>query len=588
MKIAVHVEQLDDRGCGTVTYDYSVALRDILGWEPIIMASRPKTQVPTSKYSEFKTVLYEHESEIPSIVDKEKIDLFWMLKGGWKREGVTPSNCRTGIHCIFNMSEPHGDVYAGVSEWLARCFGHTKWVPHIINPPKTTETLRDELGIPKDAFVIGRLGGLHQFNVPDARSAVNEALEKRNDLWAVFLNTEKFTDHPRAKFLPFNPSNLYKSKFINTTDAMVHGRSDGETFGLAVGEFSFFNKPVFTYDAPYPYYGRAHIDLLGEKALLYKNHDELLSYLLQIDKNYINGVDWDCYSQRFSPRNVMRKFKDVFFDDRTDVVEAKHGKFIVLSNDSLGASLIEKNDFEPHFNNVAKNVLGKGDVCIDCGSNLGYHTVTMAKLVGPSGGVISIEPQRSIFQQLSGNVFLNKLRNVITLNLALGDTNGEVTLDPIDIDAPNAINTGYGKVGFGGEKIGMTRLDDIITSDVKFVKVDVQGCEMKLLLGAEKMIKESRPIFFIEVENQWLKCFGENSETLLNKLLSLDYVLVRINTEYPCDHVAIPKEQRNMLDHIMKDVGFPIDIIEGKSIKLNFDRTDWQKDINYGTYTITT
>lgn len=312
MKIAIHVEQIDDRGCGTVTYDYYMGIRDCLGYDPIIMSSRPKSTCPMDKFFGMKYHLYENESDIPTIVEREKIDLFYMIKAGGKNEGTTPSNCKTAIHCIFSMTEPHGNVYAGVSEWLAKRFNQPLWVPHIINLPKIDETLHKELGIPKNDFVIGRLGGYHQFDVPAARIAVLNALQKRSDFWAIFLNTAPFVDHPRVRFLPFSPSLEYKSKFINTCDAMVHGRSDGETFGLAVGEFSSFNKPVFTYDADYWWYMRAHLDMLGEKALTYKNEHELTSYLLEINKNYVKDVDWDCYSVKFSPNNVMKQFNEIF------------------------------------------------------------------------------------------------------------------------------------------------------------------------------------------------------------------------------------------------------------------------------------
>lgn len=312
MKIAVHVEQLDHRGCGTVPYDYSMGLREILGHDPIIISSRKKSTCPIEKFSEFKCLLYEDSLEIPSIVDKEKIDIFYMAKAGGRNEGTTPSNCKTAIHCIFSMTEPHGNVYAGVSEWLAKRHQSKLWVPHIINLPKTSESLHQELGIPIDSFVIGRVGGYDQFDISFTHSALLEGLNRRKEMWAIFLNTKPFTDHPKVKFISFNPSNVYKSKFINTCDVMLHARTDGETFGLSVGEFSSMNKPVFTYDAPYWWYMRAHIDMLGEKAILYKNYDELLSYLLQIDKDYIKDVDWDCYSQKFSPANVMKKFDEVF------------------------------------------------------------------------------------------------------------------------------------------------------------------------------------------------------------------------------------------------------------------------------------
>jgi hypothetical protein len=312
MKIAIHVEQIDDRGCGTVTYDYYMGIRDCLGHDPLIMSSRPKSTCPMEKFDGLNYHLYEKENDIPNIVEREKIDLFYMIKAGGKDEGTTPSNCKTAIHCIFSMTEPHGNVYAGVSEWLAKRFNQSAWVPHIINLPKTDESLRDELGIPKSAFVLGRLGGYNQFDLAIAHKALINSIDKRTDLWAIFLNTKPFVSHPRIKFLPFNPNLAYKSKFINTCDAMIHARSDGETFGLSVGEFSSLNKPVFTYDADYWWYMRAHLDMLGEKALKYKNEEELTSYLLQIDKEYVKDIDWDCYSSKFSPTNVMKQFNEIF------------------------------------------------------------------------------------------------------------------------------------------------------------------------------------------------------------------------------------------------------------------------------------
>lgn len=311
MKIGIHVNQLDHRGHGTVTYDYSLALRNILGHEPVIISSKERSTHPMKKFGQFECVLYETVSDLPKIVEQEKLDLLYMVKAG-EDDNLTPSNCKTGIHCVFNMNHPHGNVYAGVSEWLAKVSNRDLWVPHIIDLPKTSETLHSEFSIPKNAFVVGRLGGYEQFDVIPAQNGLKFALEKRNDLWAIFLNTKPFIDHPRVKFIPFQPELEYKSKFINTCDAMLHGRSDGETFGLAVGEFSSFNKPVFTYDAPYWWYMRAHIDILGEKAILYKSSEELESYLLQIDKEYVKDVQWDCYSEKFSPYNVIKKFEEVF------------------------------------------------------------------------------------------------------------------------------------------------------------------------------------------------------------------------------------------------------------------------------------
>lgn len=311
MKIGLHSDSLDQRGLSVVMYDYAAAIKAHLGHDIHIISSKPKSTHPMDRFAQFGYTLYNEPTELESIVDKEKIDVLYIVKAG-NKDNICPTNVKTAIHCVFEMREQHGDVYAGVSEWLAiQHFKMPLWVPHIIDMPPITGTLHDELGIPKDGFVIGRHGGKDQFDIPFVHSAVKRSLEQRSDLWYVFLSTKPFIDHPRVKFLPF-ASTERKSQFINTCDAMLHGRSDGETFGLAVGEFSALNKPIITYDAPYWWYMRSHLHILGEKALTYKDEEFLLAYLLQIDKAYVSDVEWDCHSVRFSPKNVIERFNDIF------------------------------------------------------------------------------------------------------------------------------------------------------------------------------------------------------------------------------------------------------------------------------------
>jgi hypothetical protein len=311
MNVGLNVVQFDQRGSSTAMLDYALALKKHCGIDPILFGSKPRTTVSMDNFSGFRYHLYESPNELPHLVDREKLDFLYLLRAG-ANDDVTPTNCKTGVHCVFSMAQPHGSVYAGVSEWLAKHFQKELWVPHIIDLKRTDETLREVLRIPQTDFVVGRLGGYNQFDIPFVRNAVCRVLEERKDFWAIFLNTEPFVVHPRAKFIPFQLDLSYKSRFINTCDAMIHARSDGETFGLAVGEFSSFNKPVLTYDAPYDWYMRAHIHMLGEKAILYKNEEEVTACFRQIDKEYVKDVDWDCYSTRFSPENVIKQFYNVF------------------------------------------------------------------------------------------------------------------------------------------------------------------------------------------------------------------------------------------------------------------------------------
>src|SRR5262249_11287070 len=160
----------------------------------------------------------------------------------------------------------------------------------------------------------GRHGGRDQFNLPFARETVERVARDAGDVWFLFLNTEPFCPpHPRIVHLPCTVDLERKARFVASCDAMLHARVQGETFGLAVGEFSVRNKPVVTWT-----YGRdrAHLRILREQCLTYSAADELESLLLRFRD--VVGPDrrWDAYAQ-FDPARVMRRFQHVFLEERT-------------------------------------------------------------------------------------------------------------------------------------------------------------------------------------------------------------------------------------------------------------------------------
>jgi FkbM family methyltransferase len=242
------------------------------------------------------------------------------------------------------------------------------------------------------------------------------------------------------------------------------------------------------------------------------------------------------------------------------VTKAKNGDFIVLPNDALGKELIFNNDYEPHFNQVASVLVKEGDIVLDIGANFGYHTCSLSKLVGSSGRVLSFEPQRQIYYQLCGNIFLNNLRNVDPYNVDIGDRQSMVEMDSINLDSKD-INIGANKIGSGGERALMVTLDQVIegaglvNSSVNFIKADMQGCESLMLDGAASLLSRCRPFMFIEVEF-WLNCFGTTENELKLKLLKLGYILLQINTKHPVDHIAVPAEKESIISELNKKLEF--------------------------------
>jgi hypothetical protein len=119
------------------------------------------------------------------------------------------------------------------------------------------------------------------------------------------MNIRPFLNHPRVIFLPGCADLSAKVQFINTSDAMLHARKLGESFGLACAEFSVCNKPVFTYARSSE---RNHLMVLGSKAQLYSGPRSLYGMIKSFDRQKAAMGDWDAYSKLFHPDVVMTKF----------------------------------------------------------------------------------------------------------------------------------------------------------------------------------------------------------------------------------------------------------------------------------------
>jgi hypothetical protein len=70
--------------------------------------------------------------------------------------------------------------------------------------------------------------------------------ENYPNIYFIFANFNSFCDSKKnIIFLPNIIDEIDKTTYINTCDAMIWARSGGETFGLAIAEFSINNKPVY-------------------------------------------------------------------------------------------------------------------------------------------------------------------------------------------------------------------------------------------------------------------------------------------------------------------------------------------------------
>jgi glycosyltransferase involved in cell wall biosynthesis len=315
MKIAFHANEISLRGTGVAMFDYAHYNKKLLGNESIVLHWKGSTAnhpLAYEKYEKhFEIFGYDDWSEVDGIIKAEQADFLYMIKGG-EKDGKITDACKTGIHAVFQNYEPHGDVYAYVSEWLSQKMtsGKLPYVPHMINMPQPNADMRQRLNIPEHAVVLGRHGGKDQFDLPVAPVIERAALNNRF-LYFVFLNTDRFC-MPLPNIIHLDP--IYdlqeKSNFIGMCDAMIHARVMGESFGLAIAEFLYHDKPVIAWPGGGD---QNHVKMLGEEGLWYNNPEELYQHLISAKHENHNGK-YSARVEKYTPENVMNKFNQVFIE----------------------------------------------------------------------------------------------------------------------------------------------------------------------------------------------------------------------------------------------------------------------------------
>ena len=324
MKIAFYSPHLSLGGTEITMYDFADYNEKILGNESIIIYNKDNPLTHKSVIEKFKVRFnkvyclegpdynwsWKSDVTVPlldSVIEKEHCDGLYMQKFG-NNDGVVSKKCKTYILCAAGVCEPHGDVYAYVSEWLSKqaCGGKYPAVPSMITPlPSTEETFRKELNIPENAMVFGRHGGTYGWDIPWTNEVIKHVVENHN-IYFIFQNTPIPFTHEKVKHIEPSADLQIKSKFINTCNGMIHSRSIGESFGCACGEFSSMNKRIITFSNCSD---RNHITLLGEKGLYYTSPEELYNHLVNF--TYEPEKDWNGYKD-YNPERIMGIFNEVF------------------------------------------------------------------------------------------------------------------------------------------------------------------------------------------------------------------------------------------------------------------------------------
>ena len=211
------------------------------------------------------------------------------------------------------------------------------------------------------------------------------------------------------------------------------------------------------------------------------------------------------------------------------LISSNHGTLIINRNDyhmvddthgyGVGFQIMNQSCFDPQEVEFALGLLqtrrasfGDEVVAVDCGANIGVHTVEWGRLMFGWGRVLSFEAQEKIFYALAGNIAINNCLNVTARLAAVGAECGKIGIPEPNYFVPSSYGSfelrGGEKTEYIGQSIDYSRKDkliDMVSIDslelarLDFMKIDVERMELEVLEGAKRSIARFKPQMIIEV-----------------------------------------------------------------------------------------
>jgi FkbM family methyltransferase len=185
----------------------------------------------------------------------------------------------------------------------------------------------------------------------------------------------------------------------------------------------------------------------------------------------------------------------------------------------VGYNLLERASYDAEEVSIALQLLGfrrrhfgDGVVAVDCGANIGVHTVAWAKGMTGWGQVVAIEAQERIFYALAGNITINNCFNAHAVHAAVGAQAGTLRVPVPDYRAPASFGSMELRKTDATEFIGqeidyseqklvnvpMMSIDSMNLLRLDLLKIDVERMELEVLEGAKATLARLLPIIIVE------------------------------------------------------------------------------------------
>jgi FkbM family methyltransferase len=234
---------------------------------------------------------------------------------------------------------------------------------------------------------------------------------------------------------------------------------------------------------------------------------------------------------RLLGRSLARAGSQRYVDEHGHVVLADLSDYMAR-NGFLGAH-------SPRLIRFVRSHLASGDWAIDVGANTGLFTSAMAAAVGAAGAVWAFEPLPGNVERLEALKGDNDLAQLTIVPVALSATAGVARLRL----PANQHSSGFGSFVATWEREGELEvptvpLDAVVDErgpdrPLRLLKIDVEGFEHEVLVGAEATLRRHRPLVLCELHDPLLRAAGGSAERLVARFAAYGY--------RPAEPFALPR-----------------------------------------------
>ena len=223
-----------------------------------------------------------------------------------------------------------------------------------------------------------------------------------------------------------------------------------------------------------------------------------------------------------------------------------YGGWTWVYPDENGIALLRGYSSEEGVWKFLRNYIKPNMTCVDVGACQGFYTMLFLKQLRGTGRVYAFEPVRTQREQLHRNLRLNRMQEVgLTLSpLAVSDEVGNAQLYIVpqhesrsSLNRPPAeVQEGSSTLSIDARSIGTTSLDEYLIDlheieRLDILKIDAEGAEYKILVGARRVLTDLRPVVVMEVADVTTREFGYPASRLVEFMENCGYSGYRVSSK---------------------------------------------------------